>query len=271
MICEVAPGMVSMARLTAAQSSADDGTLAKAMAGYARMFAWRLDADPGLRASLKERRNALRDYARDQGHPRTALNISSLALGWDEFLGYALQAGAITADERDAYWQRAWKALCDLGADQGRYARDADPVAVYLRALFSLVTSGRAHLAWSAGGSPPPGMQRWGWRVFEYVSATGGLAEKYDPCGECIGWTDGSSNVFLDPDAAYKAAVQFAEASGEPIGKSKGGLHKMLAERGLLATRADPGHYTAKYDLGGKTGCRVLHLTVRSFDSGAET
>lgn len=37
---------------------------------------------------------------------------------------------------------------------------------------------------------------------------------------------------------------------------------------GLLAS-ADPGHHTARHDLGGKRDRRNLHLTVRAFDTGA--
>jgi hypothetical protein len=58
-----------------------------------------------------------------------------------------------------------------------------------------------------------------------------------------------------------------AEASHQPLGLSKHALHKLFAERRLLASRADPQHFTAKRDLDGKVGRRVLHLTVRGFES----
>jgi hypothetical protein len=260
MICEVAPGAVSVPRLTAAQASADDGTLAVAMAGYARDWAIQLDSEPGLRERLKARLGELRDFARAQGHPRTALNIASLALGWDQFILYAGRAGALTAAGREQLWQRAWKALVDIGADQARYSRDADPAMVYLRVLGSLIASGRAHLAGPRGDVPSP-PERWGWTW----EARGDNSD-YRHNGERIGWTYGD-DVYLDPEGSYKAACQFAEAARSPLGLSKHGLHKLLAERGLLASRADPGHFTAKRDLDGKAGRRVLHLTVRAFES----
>jgi hypothetical protein len=264
MICEVAPGAVSVPRLTAAQASADDGTLAVAMAGYARDWAIRLNSEPALRQRLKARLGELRDLARAQGHPRTALNIASLMLGWEQFALYAERAGAITAAGREQLWWRPWKALCDLGADQGRYARDADPAMVYLRALGSLIAAGRAHLA-GPRGDVPAGPGRWGW-TWEAFGAGEHETYRHRHNGERIGWTDGE-DVYLDPEGSYKAARKFADDSGSPLGLSPRALHKLLAERGLLASRSEPGRYTAKRDLDGKVGRRVLHLTVRSFES----
>lgn len=251
MICEVAPGAVSVPRLTAAQSTADDGTLAVAMAGYARDWAVQLDSEPGLRQQLKARHGELRDVARAQGHPRTALNIASLALGWDQFVLYAERTGAIKAAQREELWQRAWKALCDLGADQGRYARDADPATVYLRALGSLIAAGRAHLAGPRGDMPSP-PERWGW-----TWEARGENSDYRHNGERIGWTHGE-DVYLDPEGSYKAARKFADDSGAPLGLSPRALHKLLAERGLLASRPEPGRYTAKRDLDGRAGRRAV-------------
>jgi hypothetical protein len=256
MIFEAWRGAVSVDGLLAAQGWAADGLLAQAMAGYSRHLASVLDrAD--LRATLRSDLYRFRDTARAQGHPRTALNIASFALGWDQWTQYAEAAGVIRPDERFALMSRAWSALCALGAGQARYSRDADPAGVYLRALGSLIASGRAHLA-DPAGQVPAGPERWGW-------AWDAGQQVYRPGGRRIGWTDGG-NVYLDPEGSYVAAVAFAEESRSPLGLSKHALHKLLDERGLLASRADAGHYTAKRDLDGKPGRRVLHLTVSSFE-----
>jgi hypothetical protein len=109
------------------------------------------------------------------------------------------------------------------------------------------------------GRAVTPGRWGWTWEVW-------GDNEGYRHNGERVGWTDGE-NVYLDPEGSYKAACQFAEAARSPLGLSKHALHKLLAERGLLASRADLGHFTAKRDLDGKVGRRVLHLTIRGFES----
>jgi len=106
--------------------------------------------------------------------------------------------------------------------------------------------------------SPP---ERWGWTWEVW-----GDNEGHRHNGERIGWVDGD-DVYLDPEGAFKAAREFAERSGSPRGRTSLALHKLLEERGLLASRSDPGHFTAKRDLDSMNGRRVLHLTVRSFES----
>jgi hypothetical protein len=232
------------------------------MAGYVRHLGARYNGEPALPAILAARRDGYRDQARADGHPRTAQNIASLALGWHEYLAYAEDAGAINAEERAAFWARTWKALCDVGAEQERYRRDTDPVRVYLRSLAALVASGRAHLAAPDGGCPREKPVRWGWA--EAISAGEPFMRGQ---GDLIGWTDGD-DVYLQPDVAYRAARQFAEGTANHLTASGRTVHKDLRERGLLASDPDPGHSTVRRDLGGKRSRHVLHLTARSFDGG---
>ena len=117
-VAEIAPGDVSMPRLTAAQMAAADGTLAIAMAGYVQWLARRYDTGNGLPESLAAERTTLRDFARAEGHPRYALNVGSLALGWHAFLAFAAETGAINAEESEGLWPRVWKALAHAGAEQ---------------------------------------------------------------------------------------------------------------------------------------------------------
>jgi hypothetical protein len=263
-VVEVIPGCVNLPALTKAQEQAADGTFALAMAGYVTHLAGRYDREPGFAAALAADRSQLRDKAKAEGqHPRVALNVASLALGWQHVLPFAVKVGAISERQREELWHRAWKALRDVAAEQERYRRDADPVSIYLRSLAALVASGRAHLgaASMAGGLPEePG--RWGWAE----DITGDLP-RYRGLGELLGWTDGD-NVYLQPDTAFRLARQFAEGTGVNLGLAKRVLHKNLHERELLASVSGPGHYTVQRDLAGQRGRRVLHLTVRTFEDG---
>lgn len=260
-IAEVTPGCVDLARLTAAQAAAVDGLLASATSGYIQWLAGRWDADSSLAQGLAAVRDQYRDQARSAGHPRCAVNIASLALGWHEFLACAGTLGAITAAERAELWKRVWAALGEVGSEQERYRRDADPVLVYLRALGALVDSRRAYLA-SLDGRTPVNAARWGW---EHIGNDEHGHDLYHrPNGaDLIGWTDGE-NVYLQPDTAYKAAKLHAEASGHALTVSKRMLHKQMDERGLLASKS-PGHgFTARVRAAGGQPT-VLHLTVRGF------
>ena len=209
-----------------------------------------------LPQQLDGERTRLRDSARAEGHPRHALNIGSLALGWHEFLGFAADIGAITAEDREAIWVRAWKALVDTGAEQERYSRDADPVRVYLQSLAALITEGRACLA-DTHGRAPANAARWGWK---WDDAGDGAFRTH---GDVIGWIDGD-DVYLQSDAAYTAARRFAETS-LPLSITKHALHKQLHERGLLASTGKDRLTIRKRVADGNP--TVLHLTVSGFDT----
>jgi len=263
LVDEVKPGDISKVKLARAQRAAADGVFADAMAGYVVWLAGRYDANAGLPAALAAERLNLRDQAQSAGHPRFALNIASLALGWREWLAYATESGAITEDQRAAYWTRVWKALCDVGAEQERYRRDSDPAAVYLRSLGALVNSRRAYLA-DMSGQTPTDAGIWGWAE-EVV----GSEPVWRARGDLIGWTNGE-DVYLEPEAAYKAARQFAEGAGVPFTCTKTKVQKELHERGLLASTQAEGRLTAKRTVGGQPNMNVVHLTARIFRTGGD-
>jgi hypothetical protein len=258
---ELRPGAVDLALLTRAQQHAASGVLALAMSGYVRSIATRWDADPDLPAKLRALRDRFRDRQRSRGHPRFAVNIASLELGWHEWLAYATEAGAISQSDRDRCWSRVRKALARLGAEQERYQRDGDPVSVYLRSLIALVASGRAHLAHPDGG-PPADPGQWGWMADSSAHADDPRA-MWRPQGQRIGWVDGD-DVYLQPDAAYTTARQYADAGGTPLAKTKTVLHKALRERGLLkGTAAD--RLTVQRNVGGQRNKHVLNLAADTF------
>jgi hypothetical protein len=258
-VAEISPGDVSLPRLTTAQAAAAAGTFAVATAGYVQWLAGRYDADRDLPRVLGAERTSLRDWARSKGHPRYALNLGSLALGWRQFLNFAEEIGAITPAELDATWARVWEALVSVGAEQDRYSQDADPVRIYLQSLAALIAQGRACLADTHGLAPADAV-RWGWKWDNAGDGT------HRTSGDVIGWVDGD-DMFLHADSAYAAARRFAETS-LPLGITKYALHKQLHERGLLASTGKNRFTIRKRVADGNP--TVLHLTVAAFDSGGD-
>jgi hypothetical protein len=256
-VAEISRGDVDLPALSGLQEAAGEGTLAIATAGYVKSLAGRYDVDNRLPQALSAERTRLRDKARAEGHPRYALNIASLALGWHEFLAFAAEAGAITAEERNGLWTRAWKTLVEVGAEQERYGRDAEPARVYLQSLAALIASGRAHLA-DPHGRPPSNAERWGWMWDDAGDGT------YRTRGDLVGWLDGE-DMFLQPDAAYAAVRQFAEKAGVPFGNSKTAVHKALHEKGLLASITGPGRLTIRKRTA-SSNPTVLHVAVKTLD-----
>jgi hypothetical protein len=257
-------GEVDLEKLTAAQSLARSGAYALAMAGYIQSIARSYAGDEPLAATLEATRDGYRDQAHVAGHPRCANNIASLALGWHEFLAFAEDIKAITAEERASYWSQAWRVLCEVGAEQETYRRDTDPVNIYLASLRAVISSKRAHVAARDGGQPANPV-RWGWTEVMSAGVPNWRSE-----GELVGWVDGD-DLFLDPDEALKLAREFADAAGQPLTTSKTKLHDSLSEKGVLASvetdRNGRVRKTTRHDVGGLKGKRVLHLTVTKFDA----
>jgi len=256
MVTEISPGDIDLGKLGTLQAAAGDGTLAVSVAAYVAWLAARYDADEALPRTLAAEQERLRDAARADGHPRYAINIGSLALGVAEFLAFAENVKAITAARRTALWMRAWAALVEAGAEQERYGVDAQPHQIYLRAIGALIASGRAHLA-DLNGRAPANAGRWGWTIDD--SATIG----YTARGERLGFVD-DDDVYLHADVAYHAARKFAESSPSPLNPSKYAVHKMLQEKGLLASTAK-GHLTTRKRADGGNPT-VIHLTVKALD-----
>lgn len=259
-VAEVEAGDVDLKLLTVAQESAAAGLLAEAMARYVQWLARRYDADASLPRTLIAKLHELRDAARAAGHPRHALNVASLALGWHQFLAFATDTGVLKARQRDELWRRIWGVLCEVGANQERYGRDADPVCIYLQSLGALISQGRAYLA-SLDGRPPADATRWGWQWDDSGDGT------FRARGDLAGWVDGE-DMYLHADTAYSLAKRYAETA-VPLSQSKSAVHKALYARGLLASTQGEGRYTIRKRAGGANPT-VLHLTVKAFDEGGE-
>lgn len=236
-IAPLGPGDIDTVKLTACQERAADGVYGRAMAGYVRHVARRLDDDEeGFRAGLKERHLKARAQAGAAGqHLRVPDMVASLFVGWSTFLDYAADIGAITADERAEISRRVWKALTAGAAEQQSYQTDADPVQVYLRAVKTAVVTGRAHFT-SLSGDVPPSADAWGWKI----EVRGGTPVDV-PQGERIGWVDGTE-VYLDPSAAYEIARRHARAAGTELNVTEQTLRNRLREGGHLVDVERRGH-----------------------------
>jgi hypothetical protein len=261
LVLEIGPGDVELARLTPHQRAAASGLFAQALAGY---VAWLAPRYGELRGSLPTQRAALRDRARDEvagGSPRTPGIVADLALGLELFLNFALDAGAVTSDQRAALEGRGWAALLQAAAAQAAHVQTAEPTALFLRMLAAAVASGRAHVAEPNGMEPNP-PQAWGWQGQEYMRKGENGPElelRFVPQGRRVGWVEGE-NLYLEPEASYAAAQQMARDQGEALPVTPRTLHRRLSERGLLVSReAGRETVTIRKTLEGRRRA-VLHL-----------
>ncbi len=175
-------------------------------------------------------------------HNSTVLNCFSSALG--------------SETEGRILWDRAWKALGLAAQKQAAHQKANEPAARFVELLKSAISSGHAHLAGS-DGCAPGNPAAWGWRDNE--ASTNGLTYRtWRPQGDRVGWVNGE-DVFLDPDASYRAAQAVAGAGGDGLSVSARTLRKRMDEKGLLIKEKHKDTLTVRRVMEGATR-NVLYL-----------
>jgi hypothetical protein len=256
LVVEVGRGDVDRGRLSAAQEQAAQGVFAQAMSGYIQWLCGHFD---DVEASLLASFTALRDKAQAAGlHARLPAAQAHLLVGWDIYLRFATECGAITREESAALAEGAAKALAALAVSTQQQVADQEPAARALRLLCALLSTGKAHLAGANGGEPPDA-ERWGWRL-EQV----GENAVWRSSRQHVGWIDGEE-VYLQPEASYAAVRAAAQAQGSDLGVLQRTLWKRWREKGWLALREGDRNHVERV-LGG-TRQPVLHLHSRLFEA----
>lgn len=177
-------------------------------------------------------------------HARTAMMVGDLYSGFQLFLDYATDTGALSEAEARRYADRAWDALLAVAFAQTTAQREANPVERFLALLGTIVAARRVRLA--KVGDP-----------FEEDNA------RPDPH---IGWIDGGDVYLLDA-VAFAEVRRFATEQGQPLPGSLRSLRRGLDKAGLLrSTGKDHGResYPIQKVLGGAR-CSVLHLPAYAF------
>ena len=224
LILELAKNTILSHALTERQSEAQAGLYSEAMGGFVQWLAPRYEE---MRARLGEnvaehRARALRNPA----HARTPDIVANLQAGFELFLEFGVEAGALDIAERDVLASRCWDALSCAAAAQAKHQVATEPTARFLTQLRSLCASGRAHLEARSGGAPDRSPESCGWKR----DANGCI-----PRGDCIGWIDGD-DIYLEPTAAYRLAQVAGRDIGDVLPISEQTLRKRLHEKHLLAS-----------------------------------
>jgi hypothetical protein len=249
LILELPKGSINASDLTKCQREAECGLYAEAMGGFVQWLAGRYEE---LRACFDQRVSEYRSRAlRNAAHARTPDIVANLQAGFELYLEFSMESGALESAERDRLADRCWEALRDAAAAQAKHQGETEPTARFLAILRSLLSSGRAHLAARNGGEPDRAPESCGWRRDNSSS--------WMPVGECIGWVDGDE-LYLDPTAAYRVAQVAGRDMGEVLAVSEQTLKKRLHEKRLLASVDQKRQtLTVRRSIGGSSK-DVLHL-----------
>ena len=184
-------------------------------------------------------------------------------IGWETFLSFAEDVGAITRQSAQLLLERVRAAVLDSASTQAGHQSSEEPATRFLALLGAAIGSGRAHVAGASDGDAPDEPDRWGWQMV--IVGTGDQQrEEWRPKGERVGWLD-ADDLFLDPEASFAAVQKLARDQGTSVPIKARTLWKRLSEQGHLASR-DPGRRTntVRRTIGGRRS-EILHLKASTF------
>lgn len=221
LIVDVGLGDVDRTITSQCQQAAREGQLASAMGAFLCWIAGRHDE---LQDCLETKTRDVRNPYQGAVHARIPGALAELQCGFEIWLQFALDVGAISAAERDVLERRSANALHELGVRQTQYHQASDPALRFVSLLRAALASGCAHVA-DRSGKKPESPEFWGWRRKQ---GRGWVAQ-----GARIGWITGS-DLFLDPTVSYQIVQQMAGPERIPLSEQT--LRHRLRERGLLAS-----------------------------------
>jgi hypothetical protein len=222
LVVEVGPGDVERTVLSECQRAGQQGHLAESMGAFVSWIAGHYE---DLQRRLQTRMIEIRSEGHGRGiHARLPGALAELQSGWELFLEFALEVGAINRAEREELEQRSKSAFTQLCALQATYQAASDPAMHFVALLRTALASGRAHVA-DRRGKAPDDAAPWGWQRKP--------SGRWTSRGTQIGWVAGS-DLFLDPAPSYQVAQELA-GSERLVGEQT--LRHRLRERGLLASR----------------------------------
>ena len=246
-IVEVGAGQVRRERLTECQRAGEEGRLAGAMAAFVKWVAGQYEE---LQQSLRHRVLQIRGQGGGGwGHARTPAAWAELQGGWEIFLQFAMEVGALSCAEKKQLGRRSERALAELARRQAKYQTGSDPASHFVALVQAALVGGDGHVA-NRQGKAPAEAAAWGWQRT-------GQGRGWKPRGARIGWVTGA-DLYLEPTASYEVAQTVAGT--ERLTVSEQTLRQRLREQGLLAS-VDAGRQMlqVRRTLGGRPR-QVLHL-----------
>lgn len=251
LIIEPSPGDTNWSILSDCQKDAAEGLYAQSLAGFLRWLAPQYET---LKKGLRREVEDLRAQAVQGGHKRTPEIVANLSVGFRYFLAFACETEAISTEEQETLWRECWAALSTVATFQSKHQEGNEPARRFLELINAALSSGKAHLANSSGGTPAD-PESWGWRL---------EGDTWAAKGTRIGWLEGDS-IYLQPDSSYSCTQDLARSQGDSISVSVQTLRRCLKEKSLLASWDEARETaTVRRILEGKQQA-VLHLRKSVF------
>lgn len=225
------------------------GTYNLAISGYVQSLAAGMDA-------LHERIDVLHDAAMDMlskrtlglgMHERTLPALADLFIGWNVFVNYALQCGAIDKHEAEHHRETCTLALIRVAQDQAMEQDAERPELLIVELLQELFSSRQATLRDRLTDDVPDSPVQMGWRSQTRETYTGSETQ-YNPAGKEIGWVD-SEFVYLMPKPTAQALQAIARDSRIVLPAGEKQLGAVLVRSGV-ALPGEAGKHTKQIEVG---------------------
>jgi len=231
---EMHPGDVGLERLSQAQAEAN--RYPHAMIGYLSWLAGQWDhlAEYLPQRKLEQRERLVTEM--HDSHLRVPDTLTTLYLGLDLGLAYAVDVGALSKVDADAWRERGWEALRVNAEAQAQRVVNEQPTVLFLNVLGGLVAQGRVWLKQRDGD---------------------GIIGDDEAKSELLGWYD-DMYVYLIPKAVYNRVCRFMRDEGRHFPVKQRTLNKALLEAGYLH-RVEEDRYSGSVWIDGRVE-RAIHL-----------
>jgi hypothetical protein len=215
---EFSKGEVEIAALTEAQQAGLRDKYERAMGEFIRWLAGQLDE---LRELLRAKQQPYRERADlKDTHARIPSVIADLVCGWETFIKFALESGAISEKESSELVERGWRVLKGAGEAQKPHQNELDPANQFITYLTSGIDARAGHLADSNALHSPPdenNAESYGWQMVERW-AHDEPRHVPEPRGKLVGWMDGD-NLYLNSESSYQSHKAWRLVRTSPLAK----------------------------------------------------
>ena len=247
---EVSRGDVSTQVLTECQRFAAEGVFARSMSGYIQWLAPRLDdekRDHRLRA-----RSYGEEIQAERPHARFPENVGQLRIGFECFLHYGRDIGALSEAEEVGLRERQKNSSLRLADIQCGVLATSDVANQFMTAVAALIMARRAHLDAVDGITLSPHVR----------AALGQPGANESPVGNrLIGWSDGR-NAYLDPAITLSEVQRLVHDQGGHIALENRAIERALRDGGYFeAVEESRGRLSVRKVIGGVRR-KVWHLRL---------
>ena len=262
----------NLPKLRYLQQAAQQGVFSSLMAAYIK---WLADHYKQQQAEFEAQREVFRHNSLClSDHPRHAAMMADLLAGFEPYLEFLEEIGAISQEKSDQLFYKLQHILIELMERQNVDMGSVCPAEQFIELVGSLLSSGRAHLANVSGGPPENDPEVFGWDVREWYERSktsdgsqddddsedeetdGGVnwvkRSRITSRGQKIGWVH-EDNVYLQPDSALAEVLRLARDSGVALPLTRKTLGRALHSAGkLFSADRSRGRYTFRKRIHGE-------------------